>query len=865
MELIKRASRSLNSKLFPTHTHTHNHLAEFARYRVPSHEVNFATHLSWHRSSRTRVASTLAKSSPVSHFREFIFGMEMATVTDRTETRKPTSSLASSFPCELPEDKSLFLLSADFEQYVARTLADLKANKEVASSETLLAQLSVNQVDGEKFVDALRDASPTPKASDVEEALAAHNKTLTDNRDVTYKSTNSALLDLFTELEKVVSGDRLKELLDAAWKEDPLATLKIIWNARSIHLGKGEQESFYKCLGWMKNGHPVTVISNLQWLYRSVIEKKIKKDDEDAMVIVEKDEGENESDGFDVLHGVSHGYWKDLLNVLVLAANNGLEVGSDTRGILHKKNVPPKLKKRKRWETKSDLEADHLVDAKDRVDVASISYQELAKERKHALEHKRHENVLKLFEGPFYRCLHFSIARLFARQLQIDKKLLESEDSLNKLNISLAAKWAPSLEGFHDKHTLIATSIAEILYPRNRFSPEDSRELYLRRAREAYRAHYLAPLRRQLDVVERKITEEAFDKINYSKVPSLAMDAYKDLFVKKDFEHYEKYIEKVAAGKSRISGAVLLPGSLVHQAREKGSRGYSTTKSAKALMEAKMASVLSKTLDGQWASLVKRIKDNGSLSSTMAVCDVSGSMTGPSFPDQTCPLDHSIGLSLLIAEVTEKPFGGCIISFSSNPTVHSVGGSDDKRSLEDKVRRLERSHWEMNTDFVAVFERLILPMAIRHKIKPEDMVKQVMVFSDMQFDAAEQGYYQSNKKADQWDSSFDRIKRKYKEAGYEVPRLIFWNLAGGRHGVGPKPVTKDEGNCLMVSGYSQGMLKMFLDKGAFEEEEEEELEEIIKDEDGKVTTETVKKKVDPMSGVWKAIGHKAYDMLKVVD
>ena len=791
------------------------------------------------------------------------------------EARKPTTSLDSSFPCELPLDSGLFLPSAEFEQHVAKTFADLKVKREIADSESRMADLGMDHVDGKKFMDALKAGSPTPKMSAVEKALAPHNKMLTDNSDVTYKSTNSALLDLFFELEKVVDGARLQTLLEAAWKEDPLATLKIVWNARSIHLGKGEQESFYRCLGWMKDDHPVTVIANLQWLYRGVIEKKIKKEDEDAMTIVEKEEEEENSDGFDVLYGVSHGYWKDLLNILVLAVNDDLKVLGNPRDILHKKNEQPQVPKKRTWDERhgATLGGEVAQSIQSGADRFALYAKENAKSRKHELERRRHETVLNRLKDPHYRCLHLAIARLFAQQLQTDKAFLDSGDSIKKSKISLAAKWAPSLEGFHDKQTLIATSIAEILFPRDRFPPEDSRELYLKRARESYRSKYLAPLRRELDVVERKVTEEAFNKINYAKVPSLAMDAYKDLFVKKDFEHYEKYIDKVAAGKSRISGAVLLPGALVHQARESNwgnhvaSYSGARKKTAKALMDEKLAAVLGKTLDGQWASLVKRIKDNGSLSSSIAICDVSGSMQGPVFPDGTCPLDHSVGLSLLIAEVTERPFGGCFISFSSDPKVHNVGGPDDKDSLKDKVRKMDTSAWGVNTDFVAVFERLLLPIAQKNKVKKEDMVKQVLVFSDMQFDNAQSKSYAGAGKVKSWKSSFDEIKRKYEKAGYELPRLVFWNLAGGRGGysVAPKPVTTEEDNCLMVSGYSQGMLKMFLDNGTFDEEEEGEIEEVTKDEEGVLSVKTVKKQPDPMSGVWKAIGHKAYDMLKVVD
>ena len=172
----------------------------------------------------------------------------------------------------------------------------------------------------------------------------------------------------------------------------------------------------------------------------------------------------------------------------------------------------------------------------------------------------------------------------------------------------------------------------------------------------------------------------------------------------------------------------------------------------------------------------------------------------------------------------------------------------------------------MNTDFHAVFEKLILPAATQNKVKPEEMVKTVFVFSDMQFDSAQSSDYYNKTKVPQWETGFERIKRKYEEAGYELPHLVFWNLTAGRYGAAtPKPVEKDEVGCTLVSGYSQVRLKMFLDEGTFGNGEEEEVEEVNVGKDGEVETKTVKKKADPMDGLWKAIGHRAYDMLRVYD
>jgi hypothetical protein len=185
----------------------------------------------------------------------------------------------------------------------------------------------------------------------------------------------------------------------------------------------------------------------------------------------------------------------------------------------------------------------------------------------------------------------------------------------------------------------------------------------------------------------------------------------------------------------------------------------------------------------------------------------------------------------------------------------------------------------MNTDFVAVFEKLLLPMAVKHKLKKEDMVKQVFVFSDMQFDSAENGYSYSRRDPDPpgWATSYERIKVSFAAAGYDMPRLIFWNLAGGRavpdasdssttSTAAPKPVQAHEQNTALVSGYSQGQLKMFLAEGSFEDpegEEEEVVDEV--DEDGDVVVGKAKKKRDTLEVVRKAIGHEAYRMLRVVD
>lgn len=823
---------------------------------------------------------------------------------EATPNLQQAGLLESNFPVLVPFHSACTLLPDEFESFLQTDLGRRHEISRAAVTESQ-SQLACDHADADTDTFTII-SSPTPSTTadmrapfmkglldfrrkpEPPHTSNGENKMLTENADVAYRSTTEPLVDLFSELEDVVSGPRLRELLEAAWRDDPLATLKIIFNARSIHLGKSSRLPFYRCAGWLAQNHPHTLVSNLRWLSRPIIEKVVKKDDgRNEMVLVDpkidmdEDEGvdekenanENDPARFDVRNGVAHGYWKDLLNILVLSVQGKLDVLVNPRDVLNtekmRKNHGPQQQH----------------DPMDQEDV---------KLARHERTDVRHRTAIRAFnQNPVYRALHLTVARLFAAQLKADLAALRDDRAATKKKISLCAKWAPSHKRFHDKHTFIVSTIAEILHPESEFADiipsvdhedESERELYLRHAREAYRKD-VAALRRHLQVVERDLTANTLENIKYERVPSLAMRIYSSIFAEKDTERFEAYINSVAAGRVQISGATLLPSTLIKTVREAARNGFGSGwrasgrgngKRHHALAEGMIArkkDISAKVVDGQWGALVQRIKKSGTLSSSIAICDVSGSMCWPVFPDGTCPMDSAIGLSLLLAEVTAPPFRGAFITFSAKPTVQQILLTD---TLQEKYQQLSKSAWGTNTDFVAVFEKLILPMALTNKLRQEDMVKRVFVFSDMQFDAAQTTDAR-------WTTSYERIQKKFRAAGYEMPQLVFWNLAGGRAGyhgsicgggdpTAPKPVTADEAGTAIVSGYSQGMLKVFLENGSFEEPEDEEVIEIVESEDpagsnnGEIVIEKHKKlKIDPLSTVRRAISHKAYSMLEILD
>ncbi|KAE9965621.1 hypothetical protein BLS_007498 [Venturia inaequalis] len=687
------------------------------------------------------------------------------------------------------------------------------------------------------------------------------NTTQTDNGDDALVSTKNPLVDLFYELKEDFVADQMEQTLAQAWNRDSLATLKILWNSRSIHLGKGTRPGAYRALGWLYQHHPQTFIANLIWLVRPVINlKPAKKDDaeenkkggsavksDDEFDVIGTAEGLPTNPAavgasttlYDVDNGGAHGYWKDLPNLLALAVNDQLKINGDVGKVFNVsvKSENPRLRN---W-------------SKDK-----------AKEDRKAKKLERFNRAKELFENDAnYRALHLTIARLFAIQLKTDIEILRSGKNLTK--ISLAAKWTPSPDEFHDKHTKISGTIAEILHAHDALCPavdKADRAQYLILAKMALRKSELSPLRKQLEVVERDISGNTFANIKYDHVPSLAMERYQKTFIKKDEAHFNEYLDEVMSGSAKISGAILLPSQMVQKVKN----GFRGTKALSTVQQAAEQRVS----EGQWQSIVKRVKDSGSLSGCIAVCDVSGSMSSPTFSDGTTPMDAAVGLSLLLAEVVDGPFGGHIITFHEQPSILEVGGPNDKRSFLDKIVFMANAPWGGSTDLVAVFEKLILPTAKMHKIKPEDMIKQVIVFTDMQFNAAV-GRYGYDLEADsdstEWSSSFERIKQSYAEAGYEMPTLVFWDLAGGRE-FASKPVGAEEPGTALVSGYSQGQLKMFLDGGEFEELEVEETVEDAEGDEGEDLIDvrvSKKQKVDPFAIVMRAISHPAYAMLKVID
>ena len=95
---------------------------------------------------------------------------------------------------------------------------------------------------------------------------------------------------------------------------------------------------------------------------------------------------------------------------------------------------------------------------------------------------------------------------------------------------SLAAKWCPSLDSSYVRPSRAASSPRAPLPS----SPRTSQTSNTRTARERLCRVALVPLRRALKLPEVFISARAWESVRYTRVASVAMKNYTDLFLKHD-------------------------------------------------------------------------------------------------------------------------------------------------------------------------------------------------------------------------------------------------------------------------------------------------------------------------------------------
>ena len=131
-------------------------------------------------------------------------------------------------------------------------------------------------------------------------------------------------------------------------------------------------------------------------------------------------------------------------------------------------------------------------------------------------------------------------------------------------------------------------------------------------------------------------------------------------------------------------------------------------------------------------------------------------------------------------------------------------------TLANKLDIAQQHHEAANTNIEAVFD-LILGTALANHMSQEDLPKNILIISDMEFDSCvsygqpRKSYWNVYVKPTQTD--FQTIADKYRQYGYKLPRLVFWNVCSR---TGTIPVKENELGVALVSGFSQNVANMVL-------------------------------------------------------
>jgi hypothetical protein len=189
-------------------------------------------------------------------------------------------------------------------------------------------------------------------------------------------------------------------------------------------------------------------------------------------------------------------------------------------------------------------------------------------------------------------------------------------------------------------------------------------------------------------------------------------------------------------------------------------------------------------IEAQWAALPNYVGD----ASILPLVDVSGSMSCPAGKGTglTC-LDVAVSLGLYLADKNKGKFKDTFLTFSTDPQLLHLKGN-----ILDKVKQMATSNWEMSTNLHAAFDK-ILKVAIEGKVPQEEMPQTLLILSDMQFNSC----------TSYDDSAMEMIARKYSEAGYTMPNIVFWNLNAHDN----VPAKFDDNGVALVSGFSPAIVK----------------------------------------------------------
>ena len=391
--------------------------------------------------------------------------------------------------------------------------------------------------------------------------------------------------------------------------------------------------------------------------------------------------------------------------------------------------------------------------------------------------------------------------------------------------ISLCAKWAPREGKGNANDQTLAKELAAALFPQ---MSKMSQRL------AAYRK-MLSKLNKRIDTVEVKMCAGDWEEIKPAVVPGRALDKYRAAFLNETLhkvprgsvyrprfepdlrhpddevrmacrEHFQEHFAAAARGEVTLKGAdTVYPHEVIKKIL--GSYRYDQYYGeAPNLSQGEHDLIL-----GQWRGFVEKARASGALRDCIALCDFSGSMDG-------VPKMVSLALGLLIAEVSGS---NKFLTFDTDPKWHQMR---PEQTVIERVGAIGNIGHGLSTDFQKAMDLVLADVKAR-RLRPEQIPKDLIVFTDMGFDQAcgsdktsfWTGHsYRNVVKTAPWQTHIEMIREAWKRAGEDMwnqpfvpPRIVIWNL---RAEYKDFHASADQDGVIMLSGWSPALFKVIQEK-----------------------------------------------------
>lgn len=339
---------------------------------------------------------------------------------------------------------------------------------------------------------------------------------------------------------------------------------------------------------------------------------------------------------------------------------------------------------------------------------------------------------------------------------------------------SLLAKWMPTKAG--KKTTKASIQMIKDLG----IHPKEYRRL-------------MKKLRNKLNIVETHLTNKEYNKIEYSHVPSKAMNKYKNAFLRND-PYFKYYIDSLSNGETKVNVKTLSPHDIFYDYHEVVRSYYNPH------VEILISKEEQDLKEAQWKTMLESIKSQNT-SNTIVVPDSSGSMVTNINNGTGTAIQVAFALAIMFSQLLEGSFKDKFITFSNRPELVELSPYS---TLAEKAKHIYGISQIEDTNIEAVYD-LILQASLNIE-KKEEYIDRIVIISDMQFN-------QGTRNSD--ISTFEYAKKQFAANGIPFPEIVFWNV-NTRHIAFP---VSDNENVKLVSGFSKGILESVMNDTTLSAEE----------------------------------------------